>query len=141
MRRRDSAASFLLETAVALLASAAAGLAEAGCPRIARRLVGIVLVAAANGSNLCVRRPLTRGSEGTRHLLNPRRGARARLRYSPEAPFYPPQAGVRGRRGASWRLRLTGGRLANGYSGYVPGSCRTHAASFWFFPERLPPHR
>jgi hypothetical protein len=51
-----------------------------------------------------------------------------------EAPFYPPQAvfenaGYVLASTAHWRP------LMNGYSGYVPGSYRTYAASFWFFPE------
>jgi hypothetical protein len=51
-----------------------------------------------------------------------------------EAPFYPPQAvfenaGYVLASTAHWRP------LMNGYSGYIPASYRTYAASFWFFPE------
>jgi hypothetical protein len=51
-----------------------------------------------------------------------------------ETPFYPPQAvfensGYVLASTAHWRP------LMNGYSGYVPGSYRQYAASFWFFPE------
>ena len=51
-----------------------------------------------------------------------------------EAPFYPPQAVFENARyvlasTAHWRP------LMNGYSGYIPTSYRTCAASFWFFPE------
>jgi hypothetical protein len=51
-----------------------------------------------------------------------------------ETPFFPPQAvfenaGYVLASTAHWRP------LMNGYSGYVPGSYRQYAASFWFFPE------
>jgi hypothetical protein len=51
-----------------------------------------------------------------------------------ETPFYPPQAifenaGYVLASTAHWRP------LMNGYSGYVPDTYRTYAASFWFFPE------
>jgi hypothetical protein len=51
-----------------------------------------------------------------------------------EVPFYPAQAvfenaGYVLASTAHWRP------LMNGYSGYVPGSYRKYAASFWYFPE------
>ena len=51
-----------------------------------------------------------------------------------ETPFYPAQAvfenaGYVLASTAHWRP------LMNGYSGYVPNSYRTYAASFWYFPE------
>ena len=51
-----------------------------------------------------------------------------------EVPFYPPQAVFEN---AAYVLASTAHwrPLMNGYSGYVPGSYRTYAASFWFFPE------
>jgi hypothetical protein len=51
-----------------------------------------------------------------------------------ETPFYPPQAVFENApyvlaSTAHWRP------LMNGYSGYVPGTYREYAASFWYFPR------
>jgi hypothetical protein len=116
-----------------------AGLAGLGLAGLLKRLpphratlVGIALVAAANVESLRAPFPYTRfeGIPGIYSILAEEPG---RVVLA-EAPFYPPQAVFENAEyvlasTAHWRP------LMNGYSGYVPGSYRTYAASFWFFPE------
>jgi len=116
-----------------------AGLAGLGLADLLKRLpayratlVGIVLVAAANVESLRAPFPYTRfeGIPGIYSILAEEPG---RVVLA-ETPFYPPQAVFEN---AAYVLASTAHwrPLMNGYSGYVPGSYRTYAASFWFFPE------
>jgi hypothetical protein len=116
-----------------------AGLAGLGLAGLMKRLpahratlVGIVLVAGANVESLRAPFPYTRfeGIPGIYSILAEEPG---RVVLA-ETPFYPPQAVFEN---AAYVLASTAHwrPLMNGYSGYVPGSYRTYAASFWFFPE------
>lgn len=99
-------------------------------PRVAL-LLGVALVAFANVESLRAPFQLTRftGIPRIYSLLADEPGHVVLA----EAPFYPPQAAFENApyvlaSTAHWRP------LMNGYSGYVPGSYRQYAASFWYFP-------
>lgn len=99
-------------------------------PRVAL-LLGAALVVAANVESLRAPLQLTRftGIPRIYSLLADEPGHVVLA----EAPFYPPQAAFENApyvlaSTAHWRP------LMNGYSGYIPGSYRRYAASFWYFP-------
>ena len=116
-----------------------AGLAGFGLAALRRQLparralvLAVILVSLANLESLRAPFPYTRfdGIPGIYSLLTDEPGRVVLV----ETPFYPPQAvfenaGYVLASTAHWRP------LMNGYSGYVPASYRTYAASFWFFPE------
>ena len=108
------------------------GRPDEAAARASRDARGIVLVAAANVESLRAPFPYTRfeGIPGIYSILAEEPG---RVVLA-ETPFYPPQAVFEN---AAYVLASTAHwrPLMNGYSGYVPGSYRTYAASFWFFPE------
>jgi hypothetical protein len=95
-------------------------------------LVGVTLVALANLESLRAPFEYTRfdGIPAIYSLLNEEPGRVVLV----EAPFYPPQA-VFENAGYVLASTVHWRPLMNGYSGYIPTSYRTYAASFWFFPE------
>lgn len=104
---------------------------RAASPRAAM-VLGVALVALANVEALRAPFQYTRftGIPRTYALLAQEPG---RVVLA-ETPFYPPQAVFENApyvlaSTAHWRP------LMNGYSGYVPGTYRDYAASFWYFPR------
>lgn len=120
---------FLLATAV--LAGLGLATLRQLWPRRAA-LAGITLVALANLESLRAPFLYTR-FEGIPAIYSLLATEPGRVVLA-EVPFYPAQAvfenaGYVLASTAHWRP------LMNGYSGYVPGSYRKYAASFWYFPE------
>jgi hypothetical protein len=103
-----------------------------GMPGRRAAMLGVTLVALANLESLRAPFVYTRfdGIPAIYSLLA-REPGRVVLA---EAPFYPPQA-VFENAGYVLASTVHWRPLMNGYSGYVPASYRTYAASFWFFPE------